>query len=78
MENEIEIPKTIGPFQIIKLIGKGGMGEVYLAFDTECERQVALKRIRGDLTQLKNISILFLHEAKVTAQLTHTSIIHVY
>ncbi|MGK0183279.1 MAG: tRNA A-37 threonylcarbamoyl transferase component Bud32 [Halioglobus sp.] len=78
MENIQEPPKTIGHYKIIKPIGQGGMGEVYLALDTECTRHVALKRIRIDLKEIKNISSRFLHEAKTTGQLSHPAIIPVY
>ncbi len=39
---------TLDSFQIIKEVGKGGMGEVFLAYDTDCGRRIALKRIRSD------------------------------
>src|SRR5437016_1536767 len=36
-------------YQLLENIGKGGMGEVFLAFDTVCGRRIALKKIRSDL-----------------------------
>jgi eukaryotic-like serine/threonine-protein kinase len=69
---------TIGRYTIIQTIGKGGMGEVLLANDPVCERQVAVKRIRPDLTKHTPLKNRFLREAKITAQLTHPGIIAIY
>ncbi|MEC7839327.1 MAG: serine/threonine-protein kinase PknD [Chlamydiota bacterium] len=77
LKNE-EIKFTIGPYKIIKTIGVGGMGEVYLAYDTICGRRIALKRIKEELLDYKRINNRFLKEAHVTSQLTHPSIIPIY
>lgn len=69
------IPKTIGPYTILKKIGRGGMGEVYLAHDPTCDRKIALKRIRSDIKDKKVIQDRFLREAKVAGKLTHPSIV---
>lgn len=68
----------IGPYQIIKSIAKGGMGEVFLAYDTTCKRKIALKRIRSDLEQHPQIHRRFLKEVFITCQLTHPGIIPIY
>lgn len=68
----------IGPYQVLKSIGKGGMGEVLLAYDTICGRRIALKRIRQDLLEYKQVYYRFLREARITSQLTHPSIIPIY
>jgi serine/threonine-protein kinase len=73
-----EIQSTIGQYQIIRQIGKGGMGEVYLAYDTVCGRKIALKRIRRDLVDFPQIQKRFLHEARITSQLIHPAIIPIY
>ena len=65
-------------YKIIKDIGKGGMGEVLLAYDNSCDRQIALKRIRPDLTQHPQVQSRFLKEARITGQLTHPAIIPIY
>lgn len=77
MENENKID-SIGPYRVIKSIGKGGMGEVLLAYDTVCLRRIALKRIRPDLLEYKQVYGRFLREAYITSQLTHPSIIPIY
>lgn len=69
---------TLGSYQILQTIGKGGMGEVFLAYDTTCGRRIALKRIRSDLIEHKQMHRRFLKEARVTSQLTHPSIIPIY
>lgn len=68
----------IGPYQVLKRIGRGGMGEVFLAYDTACGRRMALKRIRADLKEIKMLYNRFLKEARITAQLTHPAIIPIY
>lgn len=73
-----KIQFTIGPYQILNEIGKGGMGEVYLAYDTSCGRRIALKRIRTDLIEHIQMHNRFLKEARITSQLTHPSIIPIY
>lgn len=70
-----QTPKTIGPYTTVRLIGRGGMGEVYLAKDPICDREVALKRIKPELQEKKVIQERFLREARVTSHLSHPSII---
>ena len=41
-------PAAVGPYRVLKRLGRGGMGDVFLAFDGVLERKVALKRIRPD------------------------------
>lgn len=67
-----------GMFEVKRLIAKGGMGEVYLAFDRLCEREIAIKRVRPDLAKFKPVQQRFLREAKVTSQLSHPSIMPIY
>lgn len=74
----LDAPTAIGPYQLINSIGKGGMGEVFLAYDTSCGRQIALKKIRADLKEHPQIHRRFLKEARITCQLTHPAIIPIY
>lgn len=78
----VELPQSdlllANRYQILDTIGKGGMGEVFLAFDTICGRQVALKKIRSDLLDHPQIRHRFLKEAHITCQLSHPSIIPIY
>ncbi|MCB1112580.1 MAG: serine/threonine-protein kinase PknD [Chlamydiales bacterium] len=69
---------SIGPYQVLDTIGKGGMGQVFLAYDTTCGRRIALKRIRDDLVEYEQMHNRFLKEAHVTCQLTHPAIIPIY
>lgn len=65
-------------YQLLESIGKGGMGEVFLAFDMTCGRRIALKKIRSDLLDHPHIRRRFLKEANITCQLTHPAIIPIY
>lgn len=76
--NDEPLPKNIGPYTIVKSLGKGGMGEVFLAFDPKCQRNVALKRIRTDLNNHSIIKNRFLKEAIITSQLAHPAIVPIY
>lgn len=69
---------TLGTYQVIQSIGKGGMGEVFQAYDRSCGRYIALKRIREDLKGHIPVQNRFLKEAHITSQLTHPAIIPIY
>ncbi len=68
----------IDQYQVIENIGQGGMGEVLLAYDPTCQREIALKRVRPDLTKKKSLKDRFLKEAHLTSLLTHPAIIPIY
>lgn len=68
----------LADYDVLKRIGKGGMGEVFLAYDKICSRLVALKRIKPELKAHKTIYNRFLREAKITSQLAHPAIIPIY
>lgn len=71
-------PEKIDHYLVLRSLGKGGMGEVFLANDPLCRRQVALKQIRQELKDYPIIKERFLREARVAAQLTHPSIIPIF
>lgn len=73
-----QVQFAIGSYQILHKIGQGGMGEVFLAYDTTCGRRIALKRIRSDLLSHQQMHRRFLKEARITSQLTHPAIIPIY
>lgn len=72
------LPTQIGNHQIVRSLGKGGMVEVFLAFDPTCGRNVALKRIRQEMKSNATLQERFLREARIASQLTHPSIVPIY
>ena len=64
----------LGPYEVIRLLGKSGMGEVYLARDPRLGREVALKSLPGELRQSTELRQRFLQEARATAALNHPNI----
>jgi eukaryotic-like serine/threonine-protein kinase len=71
-------PAAIGPFKIERELGRGGMGEVYLARDTRLDRQVAIKALPAHLAQDPDRLARFQREAKVLASLNHPGIGAIY
>ena len=65
-------------YQIIKTIGEGGMANVYLAYDTILERNVAVKVLRGDLATDEKFVRRFQREALSASSLSHPNIVEVY
>lgn len=65
-------------YQIIKSIGEGGMANVYLAYDTILDRNVAVKVLRGDLSQDEKFVRRFQREALSASSLSHPNIVEVY
>lgn len=68
----------VGKYKLIDLIGKGGMGKVFLARHTMMNRQVALKLISEQLSKDKAALERFLAEARTIAALDHPNIVHAY
>ncbi len=70
--------KLIGPYKILRLLGKGGMGKVYLAEDTKLDRKVALKFLSSKLTDDVWARRQLIKEARAVANLNHPNICIVY
>lgn len=70
--------KSLGRYQVIELLGAGGMGEVYLARDTRLDRKVALKLLPENLTADEQSRQRFVREAKAASALNHPHIITIY
>jgi serine/threonine protein kinase len=70
--------QTAHRFSIIKTLRSGGMGVVYLAYDHDCNRQVAIKKIRPELRNDPLVIGRFHAEADLTAGLEHPGIIPIY
>lgn len=68
----------MGPYKLIKLIGSGGMGEVYLAEHELLKRRCAVKLVRSDKASNRKTLARFEREVKATAQLTHWNTVQVY
>src|SRR5215470_19464256 len=64
-------------YEVGEILGRGGMGEVTLAFDTQIGRGVAIKRMRGKEPSDTAVT-RFLREAKVQARLDHPAIVPVH
>lgn len=65
-------------YEIIKTIGEGGMANVYLANDTILDRKVAIKVLRGDLSNDEKFIRRFKREALSVSNLSHPNIVEVY
>ncbi|MCG8424784.1 MAG: protein kinase [Proteobacteria bacterium] len=75
---DVRLPKpgtTIGHYELIREIGRGGMGAVYVARDTKLGRRVAIKFLISDQQE---VTVRFLMEARVTAQFNHENIVVIH
>src|SRR4029077_16498996 len=77
-EADLLIGQMIGHYKILKRIGAGGMGEVYLALDTTAGRKAALKVLPLHLTGYAERLKRFQQEARAVASLNHPNILTVY
>jgi eukaryotic-like serine/threonine-protein kinase len=77
-DDDALIGKLIGSYKILSRLGKGGMGQVYLAEDTRLERKVALKFLSPELVNDNWAKRQLIKEAQAVAQLDHPNICSVY
>lgn len=71
-------PRRIGKYELQERLGRGGMGEVWRAFDTQLQRHVAIKLLHTDLQNDASFVNRFQREAQVIASLHHSNIVQVY
>jgi eukaryotic-like serine/threonine-protein kinase len=76
----LEPGSRVGPYELISVLGSGGMGTVYLAHDTRLHRRVALKFVSKDASAPhgEDPSRRILHEARAASALNHPNICQIY
>ncbi|MEM1042492.1 MAG: serine/threonine-protein kinase [Bacteroidota bacterium] len=79
LDKDAPLPETIGPYRVLRLLGRGGMGEVFLAerADGLFERRVALKRVRAGL-DAPALARRFDAERRILATLQHPGIAQLF
>src|ERR1044071_4943771 len=70
--------RALGEFQIMRSLGRGGMGQVYLAEQTSLKRKVAIKMLRPELAANRTALKRFFSEAEAVAKLNHPNIVQIY
>ncbi len=74
----LPIGARVGPYEVLSLLGAGGMGEVYRARDTQLDRDVALKILPESFAADPDRLMRFSREAKTLAALNHPNIASIY
>ncbi|MEO1082266.1 MAG: protein kinase [Pseudomonadota bacterium] len=72
------VGRKLGRFDIVELIGEGGMAQVYRAFDREINRSVALKILKEEHCQHEEYTKRFIREGRAAGALTHPNIVTIY
>jgi eukaryotic-like serine/threonine-protein kinase len=73
-----EVPESFDRFEVIRVLGKGGMGTVYLARDPRLDRSVALKVLRSEDLTTEDRRSRFMREAKTAAAIRHPNVATIY
>ncbi len=76
VDNDSDVPARIGRFYIFRLLGEGGMGRVFLGYDEELDRKLAIKLWHGQGDS--SVRVRMLREAQALARLSHPHIVTVY
>jgi len=72
------LPFHLRQFELREVIASGGMGTVYRSFDTTLQRPVAVKLLKREMLDDKQVLESFYREARAAASLSHTNIVHIY
>ena len=74
----METPRTIGRYEVIERVGRGGMGVLYRGRDPVLDREVAIKVMAGDFTAEESARSRFYREARASARLQHRNIVTIF
>ncbi|MGE3821830.1 MAG: serine/threonine-protein kinase, partial [Isosphaeraceae bacterium] len=74
---DTSIPQFVGPYRLIRELGRGGMGTVHLAIDEALDRKVAVKVFRGDPTDERGAA-RFSREARAAARVRHGNVVPIH
>ncbi len=77
-QDDLATRTTLGPYELKRKLGQGGMGAVYLAVDPRLKRNVALKILPREKASNPQLVKRFKAEAQNASQLTHANIVSVY
>jgi serine/threonine protein kinase len=72
------VGQRLGKFEILAVLGKGGMATVYRARQTDLKREVAIKVMKASLAESEDFLVRFRREAELVARLEHPNIITIY
>lgn len=67
--------QMVGPYQIVRLLGQGGMGVVYAAQDSTLNRKIALKLMKPEMIAMPTARARFIREARSAAAVTHDNLL---
>ena len=70
-----DVPKSIGQYQLMRIIGRGGIGTVYEAFHCRLKRRTAIKLLNFDGVQIRNSVLRFYREMEAIGKLDHPNIV---
>ncbi|MGJ8724745.1 MAG: serine/threonine-protein kinase [Roseibacillus sp.] len=70
LPEELELPRSFGPYMLESVLGRGGAGTVYQAYDAELERSIAVKVLSSGLINDREAGVRFLREARAMAKLS--------
>jgi hypothetical protein len=74
----VETPRTIGRYEVIERVGRGGMGVLYRGRDPVLDREVAIKVMAGDFSADESARSRFFREARASARLQHRNIVTIF
>jgi serine/threonine protein kinase len=75
--DELPADSQIGPYRVVRLLGKGGMGLVYEAVHSAIQRRVAIKLLRSELASDKERAARFVNEARAVNLIEHPGVVQV-
>jgi len=79
IEEEAPPPRTrLGRYTLLEVIGRGGMGEVWAAFDPDLDRKIAIKVLHGDVAATEVARTRIVREARAMARLSHPNVVAIH